>query len=71
MKPTPFQCDRCGRRFNPSIECCQCDHGRCECGGVLEQIDPRESFRWCAFWMLCGVLAWSALAALMWLAVSL
>jgi hypothetical protein len=59
----PFECIACNRRYNPAIfpDSCQCDSGHCECGAELEQVDPRETVRWCFLWMLTGALVWSVL----------
>lgn len=64
MRPLPFECEDCGKRFNPSIDCCQCDHGRCECGGVLEQVDYRETARCLGRWMAIGGVFWVSVALL-------
>lgn len=64
MKPLPFECVACERRYYPARfpDSCQCDHGRCECGGELEQVDPRETVRWFAYWLTVGCVFWVSVA---------
>ena len=64
--PYRFHCERCGHKYDPRVDCTQCDSGRCECGDELHALSLRQVV---VFPALCGLFALAAIY-LLWLAYS-